>query len=159
MDELMDSYSQTKLKEQAEDRTNDAIKRAEFAENAHENGLGEHWELIEKHTVLEGSLRDHIDRLISLSSATWQKDNAVLSRALTTGGLGQLLGSQGELLADEDRATRGHVEKLRAMELEAYSLRKMLKEAGVKVDAAQINGCSQDVGPLRKDLAMRDAEL
>ncbi|KAG8959406.1 Negative regulator of mitotic exit, partial [Tulasnella sp. 419] len=282
MDELVDSYtSQTRLKEQAEDRANDAVKRAEFAENAHEKVLREHSELIEKHALLEGSLRDHIDRLLSLSSATQQKDadNAALSRlveeltlsrdqhqraweqaqaallaaaaradeidaqwsrgkeqisqleqevndlrndletkiqeaesatsrltdvenawaksreeadayrALTTGGLGQLLDSQREMLADEDRATRGHAEKLRAMELEASSLRKMLKEAGVRVDAAQnelseykkrshgteseslvlrsqLNGLRgqltvalQDVGRLRKDLAMRDAEL
>ncbi|KAG8919659.1 Negative regulator of mitotic exit [Tulasnella sp. 418] len=227
MDELMDLYtSETKLKEQAEDRANDAIKRAELAENAHEKVLREH---SEKHTALEGSLRDPIDPLLSLSSATQQKDAdiAALSRlveeltlsrdqqqraleqaqaallaataradeidrqwsrgtermflleaevhelrseleartqetesansrlrdvenvwaksreeadalrALTTGGLGELLDSQKEMLADEDRATRGHAEKLRAMELEASSLRKMLKEAGVRVDAAQ----------------------
>ncbi|KAG8945448.1 Negative regulator of mitotic exit [Tulasnella sp. 419] len=230
MDELMDlCTSETKLKEQAEDRANDAIKRAEFAENAHEKVLREHSELIEKHTVLEGSLRDPIDPLLSPSSATQQKDAdiAALSRlveeltlsrdqqqraweqaqaallaataradeidrqwsrgtermflleaevhelrseleariqeaesaisrltdvenawaksreeanalrALTTGGLGELLDSQKEILADEDRATRGHAEKLRAMGLEASSLRKMLKEAGVRVDAAQ----------------------
>ncbi|KAG8956044.1 hypothetical protein FRC03_010990 [Tulasnella sp. 419] len=42
--------------------------------------LREHSELIEKHTFLEGSLWDHIDRLISLSSVTQQKDadNAAL---------------------------------------------------------------------------------
>ncbi|KAG2096687.1 uncharacterized protein F5147DRAFT_778200 [Suillus discolor] len=33
------------------------------------------------------------------------------------------------LLADEDRLTRGHVEKIEAMDVEATSLRKMLKEA------------------------------
>ncbi|KAG8941665.1 Negative regulator of mitotic exit [Tulasnella sp. 419] len=47
-------------------------------------------------------------------------------RALANGG--QLLDSQREMLVDVDRAARGHSEKSRVMKM---------KEAGVRVDAAQ----------------------
>jgi hypothetical protein len=44
-------------------------------------------------------------------------------RALTTGSLGELLDLHHDLRADKDRLTRGHVEKVEAMEVEATSLR------------------------------------
>ncbi|KAF8632976.1 hypothetical protein AX15_001573 [Amanita polypyramis BW_CC] len=58
-------------------------------------------------------------------------------RAVTTGSLGQLLDSQQELKADEDRVVRGHSEKVQALESEARSLRSMLREATQRVDEAQ----------------------
>jgi len=282
MEELSDTLSlQLRLREHAEDRAADAMRRAEVAEESHELILREHSELHEKHLLTESSLRDHTDRVLSLSSLTQQREvehdslvaqireltasrdhhqraldqahaaldaasarteeveaqfsrarsriseleNAMMElraeldmrtqeadtaiarltdvenawtksreeadayRALTTGGLGQLLDHQKELRTDEDRATRGHSEKIRAMELEASSLRKMLKEAGTRVDAAQNDVADQrrrvqsveaegmtlrtqliglrsqlavalaDSGRLRKDLAVKDSEL
>ncbi|ODN81703.1 hypothetical protein L202_02097 [Cryptococcus amylolentus CBS 6039] len=56
--------------------------------------------------------------------------------------LGAILDSHKELRADESRLTRGHQDKLRALEVEGTSLRKMLNEAGQRVDAAE-SGVSQ----------------
>ncbi|KAL5495002.1 hypothetical protein ACEPAI_464 [Sanghuangporus weigelae] len=122
---------------------------------------------------------------------SWAKsrEEADRLRALTTGGLGELLDMHRDLKSDEDRALRGHEERLQAMELEAASLRNMLKEAGQRVDAAQqellrttnhtrdvekehhsqrtqLNGIRvqlqsvvAEAGKLRKDLAVKESEL
>lgn len=129
-------------------------------------------------------------RLADVENA-WAKsrEEADEYRAGLTGSIGKLLDTQREIQADEDRATRGHAEKQRAMEQEMSSLRKMLKEAGQRVDAAQaglaehrdrtrtaesgllalrsqVSGLRSqlavalaDSGRLRKDLASREAEL
>ena len=62
---------------------------------------------------------------------SWAKsrEEADAFRALTTGGLGELLDSHRDLKTDEDRLTRGHAEKVQALETQLTSLRKMLKEA------------------------------
>ncbi|WWD18388.1 hypothetical protein CI109_102838 [Kwoniella shandongensis] len=65
------------------------------------------------------------------------REEADSLRAVTTSRLGELLDSHKEMRADESRTTRGHQEQLRALEEEAQSLRKMLKEAGQRVDAAE----------------------
>ncbi|KAG8722745.1 Negative regulator of mitotic exit [Ceratobasidium sp. 395] len=69
----------------------------------------------------------------------WAKsrEEADAHRRATTSGLGTLLDSHRELRADEDRATRGHAEKVHAMEMELSSLRKMLKEAGNRIGESQ----------------------
>lgn len=122
---------------------------------------------------------------------SWAKsrEEADAFRALTTGGLGELLDTHRDLKADEDRASRGHLEKVRAMEMEAASLRKMLKEAGQHVDESQndlvqlrkrnrtleadqmaqrsqlvgvrtqLANAVADGGRLRRELVERDAEL
>ncbi|KAG8942444.1 hypothetical protein FRC03_003197, partial [Tulasnella sp. 419] len=77
---------------------NDAIKCAEFADNAHEKVLHELSELIEKHTVLEGSLRNHIDRLPSLSSATRQGDADNAASSWLVGEVGISIGELGNNL-------------------------------------------------------------
>ncbi|CCO36004.1 hypothetical protein BN14_10126 [Rhizoctonia solani AG-1 IB] len=48
-----------------------------------------------------------------------------------------LLDSHKELMADEDRASRGHAEKVHAMEMEISGLRKMLTEAGNRITGNQ----------------------
>lgn len=58
-------------------------------------------------------------------------------RALTTGGLGELLDSHRDMKADEDRATRGHAEKVGAMESEVVALRARLQETSSQLDEAQ----------------------
>ena len=66
-----------------------------------------------------------------------EREEADTLRALTNNSLSKLLDSHRELRSDEDRAARGHNEKLTAMEMESTSLRKMLKEAGQRVTDAQ----------------------
>lgn len=70
---------------------------------------------------------------------SWAKsrEEADAFRALTTGSLGELLDSHRLLKADEDRMTRGHAEKIQAVESEVQSLRVMLKEAGQRLEESQ----------------------
>lgn len=65
------------------------------------------------------------------------REEADALRAVTTSRLGEILDSHKEMRADETRAARGHQEQLQALEEEGKSLRKMLKEAGQRVDAAE----------------------
>jgi chromosome segregation ATPase len=129
-------------------------------------------------------------RLAEVENA-WAKsrEEADAFRALTTGSLGELLDSHRELRADEDRLTRGHAEKVEAMEVEAASLRKMLKEATQQLEQvqrdvseerrrvrqteseqtflrsqivglrAQLSSSVLEQGRLRKDLAEKDDDL
>ncbi|KAJ6604468.1 hypothetical protein DFH09DRAFT_1018615 [Mycena vulgaris] len=122
---------------------------------------------------------------------SWAKsrEEADAFRALTTGSLGELLDSHRDLKTDEDRVARGHAEKTQAMETEAASLRKMLKEATQQADQAQLlvaeerrrvreheteqsmlrsqlvglraqlSNALVDIGRAKKDLAERDAQL
>ncbi|KAJ7431841.1 hypothetical protein B0H11DRAFT_2128705 [Mycena galericulata] len=122
---------------------------------------------------------------------SWAKsrEEADAFRALTTGGLGELLDSHRDLKTDEDRLARGHAEKMQAMETEAASLRKMLKESTQQADQAQVQLAEErrrvrehesehsslrsqlvglraqlsnalaDVGRAKKDLADREAQL
>ncbi|KAJ6574924.1 hypothetical protein B0H19DRAFT_933668 [Mycena capillaripes] len=122
---------------------------------------------------------------------SWAKsrEEADAFRALTTGGLGELLDSHRELKTDEDRMARGHAEKTQAMETEAASLRKMLKEATQQVDQSQaqladerrrvrehetehsllrsqmvalrnqLSNALADLGRAKKDFAQREAQL
>jgi chromosome segregation ATPase len=72
---------------------------------------------------------------------SWAKsrEEADAFRALTTGGLGELLDSHRDLKADEDRLARGHAEKVQVIEMETTSLRNMLKDATQRMDEAQTN--------------------
>ncbi|KDQ63357.1 hypothetical protein JAAARDRAFT_375900 [Jaapia argillacea MUCL 33604] len=280
--ELSDSLAlQTTLLEQAEAHAADSSKRADALEEAHDRTARAHAELQERHTTLEGSLRDHANRLLTQTSLlerkeadhlrlqsqvdeltqsrdqhiraleqtrdaleaastraeevdsqykrtteqisqmeadladlrgeletrsseveslrgrlaetenAWAKsrEEADTYRALTTGSIGELLDSHRDLKSDEERATRGHAEKVQAMEGEAESLRVMLKESGQKLreahdelsqerrratDAegselslrsqivglrARLSNSLVETGRLRKDLAVKDAEL
>ncbi|KAI0361372.1 hypothetical protein OH77DRAFT_1417617 [Trametes cingulata] len=70
---------------------------------------------------------------------SWAKsrEEADKFRAVTTGSLGKLLDSHHELRTDEDRLTRGHQEKLNALQAEIASLRDMLKDASHRAEEAQ----------------------
>jgi chromosome segregation ATPase len=78
------------------------------------------------------------ERLADVETAyAKSREEADSLRTITTGRLGELLDSHKEMRSDESRATRGHQEQLRALDEEGKSLRKMLKEAGQRVDAAE----------------------
>ncbi|EJD51777.1 hypothetical protein AURDEDRAFT_111391 [Auricularia subglabra TFB-10046 SS5] len=220
---------QTRLREQAEARASDALRRADSLEEAHDRIRREHDELRERHDVHATTVRDQSERLVEQSSITQQltaehgaaqalieelrvsrdehvsaleqaqkaltaaaqrsdemeahwarardevarlqaevhelrgeleqritdaesaaarleevennwakeREEADSLRALTNNSLTKLLDSHRDLRADEDRASRGHSERLTAMEMESTSLRKMLKEAGQRVTEAQ----------------------
>lgn len=117
------------------------------------------------------------------------REEADALRALTTGNLGEMLDMHREMAQDEDRATRGHEEKLRAMEEQTLSLQKMVKEAGTRVEEAQqelitarkriqslegsqlsfrtqasgvrnqLQELVSEVGTLRKELSTKEAQL
>lgn len=110
-------------------------------------------------------------------------------RALTTSSLGELLDFHRDLKSDEERAVRGHVEKVAAMEMEISQIRKMLKDATVGLDEAgvelttqrqlvregeaeqlslrsqitglrtQLSNALGDGGRLRRDLIAKESEL
>lgn len=117
------------------------------------------------------------------------REEANAFRALTTGGLGKLLDSHRDLKSDEDRLSRGHAEKVNALETEVASLRTMLQDATRVAETAQadlsderrkirdteveamalrsqivglrtqLSSALADSGRLRKDLAVKDAEM
>lgn len=117
------------------------------------------------------------------------REEADAFRALTTGSLGKLLDSHRDLQSDEDRLARGHAEKLVALESEVNALRTILKETTRRADdtqseltqerrklhelevdnlalrsqivglRTQLSSALADSGRLRKDLAVKDAEL
>ena len=70
---------------------------------------------------------------------SWAKsrEEADSFRALTTGSLGELLDTHRDLKADEDRLTRGHAEKVEAVEQETASLRTMVNDVAQKLEEAQ----------------------
>ena len=130
------------------------------------------------------------ERLRDVENA-WSKsrEEADTLRALTTGSLGQLLDYHRDLQADEERAGRVQAEKAKVVELEAASLRTLLRDANQKIDEiqaelshqrgrnraletdhsslrnqvsslrAQVSTVNADSVRLRKDLSDREAEI
>ncbi|KZT35634.1 hypothetical protein SISSUDRAFT_990233 [Sistotremastrum suecicum HHB10207 ss-3] len=272
---------QTRLREQAELKADETSRRADTLEDAHQERSRAHDDLSKQHSVLQASLRDHEDRLITQTSLSeqlsaeqrvarsqievlttsrdqhvraleqaqaalsaansraeetdqqwrnasqrvaqlelelaetkadlesrivevesanarltdvenaWTKsrEEADSFRALTTGGLGELLDYHRDLRADEDRATRGHDEKVQALSDELTSLRNMLKDVrdreadsrgSLEAQRSRAQNLEQehmslqaqlvglrnqlsealtDSGNLRRELQSRDAEL
>ncbi|KAK4684618.1 hypothetical protein P7C73_g5552, partial [Tremellales sp. Uapishka_1] len=98
-------------------------------------------ELADTKSELDARSRDAelaTERLAEVENAyAKSREEADSLRSVTTSRLGEILDSHKEMRADEGRATRGHQEQLRALEEEGKSLRKMLKEAGQRVDTAE----------------------
>jgi len=129
-------------------------------------------------------------RLTDVENA-WAKsrEEADAFRALTTTGLGELLDTHRDLKTDEDRVTRGHAERVQAMDAEVASLRAMLKDATNRLEdshgelanerrkareseaealglrtqitglRAQLSNAVAESGRARQDLATRESEL
>jgi chromosome segregation ATPase len=71
------------------------------------------------------------------TSHAQSREEAESLRSVTTGRLGQLLESHKTRGMEQATSTRGHLDQVRALEEEGSSLRKMLREAGQRVDAAE----------------------
>lgn len=129
-------------------------------------------------------------RLTNAENAwTKSREEADAFRALTTTGLGELLDAHRDLKTEEDRFTRGHAERVQAMEAEVASLRVMLKDATKRLEdshgelanerrkaresgtealglqtqvaglRAQFSNARAESGRARQDLALRESEL
>lgn len=98
-------------------------------------------ELAETKLDLETKTRDAEtarERIAEVENAyAKSREEADSLRNVTTSHLGELLESHKSLRADDTRAVRGHQDQVRALEEEGNSLRRMLKEAGQRLDAAE----------------------
>ncbi|KAI4528977.1 hypothetical protein K525DRAFT_230095 [Schizophyllum commune Loenen D] len=89
------------------------------------------------------------------------REEADRFRALTTTNLGQLLDLHRDMKADEDRYTKGHGEKVNAMQMEIEQLRVMMKEASDRHGDAQrkLSEERQRVRELEKETSQLRAQL
>ncbi|KAI0706123.1 hypothetical protein BC835DRAFT_1425968 [Cytidiella melzeri] len=183
--------------EQAQTAVKASSSRAEQLEEQYQRARDQMGQMEADLAELRGELESRSTEVeavrIRLADAenSWAKsrEEADAFRALTTGGLGKLLDSHRDLKSDEDRLTRGHVEKVNALESELGSLRTMLQETSRRTEnakadlaeerrkmrdneveamalrsqivglRAQLSSALAESGRLRKDLALRDAEM
>jgi chromosome segregation ATPase len=120
-------------------------------------------ELQEATQLAEGRLREVESATARLAevedSHAKSREEAESLRTVTTGRLGQLLESHKTRGVDQAKSTRGHQEQVRALEEEGSSLRKMLREAGQRVDAAE-SGVSNHRDRARElELALRSVKV
>lgn len=135
--------------------------RSEEVDASHQRARGQVSQLEVELAELRGELEARTSEVESLRirlaevENSWAKsrEEADAFRALTTGSLGELLDSHRDLQADEDRHARAHAEKVEAMEMEAVSLRKMLKEVTQRLEEAQ-----NELGEERRRVRDSDSE-
>ena len=98
-------------------------------------------ELAEVRHELEARTREAqaaSERLAEVEAAHSQtREEAESLRTVTTSRLGELLDSHRSLREDTSRGQREHEAQIRALEEEGNALRKMLREAGQRLDAAE----------------------
>lgn len=98
-------------------------------------------ELTDARSEIENRTRDaelSAERLAEVEIAyTRSREEAESLRQVTTSRLGELLESHKEIKAGETRGLKGHQEQMRALEEESKSLRKMLREAGQRLEDAE----------------------
>nr|GAT47851.1 cell polarity protein [Mycena chlorophos] len=198
VDELLTSRDQhLRALEQARAALTATSSRAEEVDAQHSRAREQigtlEADLIDLRAELEArnAEADTLRSRLTEAENSWSKsrEEADAFRALTTGGLGELLDSHRDLKSDEERLSRGHAEKTQAMEAESASLRQMLKEATQRADQSQAQLADErrrvreyeteqsslrsqivavrvqllnaiaDAGRLKKDLTERDAQL
>lgn len=198
LDELLLSREQhVRALEQAQGALQKATSRAAEVDEQNQRAreqIGQYeTELAEVRGDLEakGSELDAVRVRLMGAENGWAKsrEEADAFRALTTTGLGELLDVHRDLKTDEDRITRGHGERLQAMEAEVASLRVMLKDATKRLEdshgelaterrkaregetealglhtqitglRAQLSNALAESGRARQDLTSRESEL
>ena len=197
-DELSLSREQhVRALEQARSALQTASSRAEEVDDKYKHAREQIGQLQSDIAELRGELEQRNGeaenarvRIVELEDA-WAKsrEEADHFRAVTTGSLGELLDTHRDLKSDEDRAARGHAEKVHAMEAEITRIRDMLKDTGHRADdiqsdlsrerqkvrdleldslalrsqmvglRAQLSSALADGGRLRKELAVKEVEL
>ncbi len=198
LDELLHSRDQhVRALEQAQSALQKATSRAaevdELSQRTRER-IGQYeTELSEARGELEARMSELEAVRLRLTDAEngWAKsrEEADVFRALTTTSLGELLDTHRDLKTDEDRITRGHTERVQALEAEVASLRAMLKDATNRLEdshgelanvrrkaresetealglrtqitglRAQLSNTLAESGRARQDLASRESEL
>ncbi|KIY51211.1 hypothetical protein FISHEDRAFT_37425, partial [Fistulina hepatica ATCC 64428] len=183
--------------EQARDALHAATSRADDVDKAYRQADEQMRTLEGDMAELRGELEQRTTevenarvRLTDLENAwTQSREEADHFRALTTGGLGELLDVHRDMRSDEDRFAKVHTEKIHAMENEVASERSSAKEAIQRHESSQrqlaeerrrvraleheqsalrsqivglrcqISNIMADAGELRKDLADRETSL
>ncbi|KAJ4484910.1 hypothetical protein C8J55DRAFT_452826 [Lentinula edodes] len=146
VDDLTRSQDQhIRALEQARDALQAAASRADEADEQYQHAR----ERINNFEAELADLRGEVEARTSEVESTrarlaevenmWAKsrEEADSLRTMTTGSLGELLDSHRDLRSDEDRLTRGHVERMEAVEEESASLRQLLKDANQRVEESQ----------------------
>jgi chromosome segregation ATPase len=198
VEELLLSRDQhVRALEQAQSALQKATSRAsevdDESQRAREQIVQYEAELAEARGELEAKVSELESIRLRLTNAenSWAKsrEEADAFRALTTTGLGELIDTHRDLKTDEDRLTRGHAERVQAMESEVASLRVMLKDATKQLEDAhgelmherrkaresetealglrtqitglrsQLSNALAESGRARQDLASRESEL
>jgi chromosome segregation ATPase len=196
-DLLLSRDQHVRALEQAQSALQKATSRArevdEENQRAREQIVQYETDLAEVRFELEAKMSELEAIRLRLTEAenAWAKsrEEADAFRALTTTGLGELLDTHRDLKTDEDRLTRGHVERVQALEAEVASLRAMLKDATKRLEdshgeltherrkaresemeavglrtqitgvRAQLSNALAESGRARQDLALRESEL
>jgi chromosome segregation ATPase len=194
---LLSREQHVRALEQAQSALQKATSRAaevdEQSQQTREQIAQYETELAEARGDLETKVSELESVRLRLTEAenAWAKsrEEADAFRALTTTGLGELLDTHRDLKTDEDRITRGHAERVQALEAEVVSLRGMLKDTTNRLEdshgelanerrkaresetealglrtqisglRAQLTNAQTESGRARQDLALRESEL
>jgi chromosome segregation ATPase len=139
---LLSREQHVRALEQAQSAMQKATSRANEVDEQTQRTREQVVQYVAELSDLRGELEARISELESLrmlltdAENAWAKsrEEADAFRALTTTGLGELLDTHRDLKTDEDRLTRGHVERVQAMEAEVVSLRVMLRDATKRLE-------------------------
>lgn len=138
LDELMSTREQhIRTLEQANSAVKASASRADELDEQYQRARDQISQLETDLADLRGELEarntevDSTRARLQEAENSWAKsrEEADAFRALTTGSLGKLLDSHRDMQSDEDRASRGHAEKINILEGEIGALRSMLKDA------------------------------
>ncbi len=187
LDELLLSRDQhVRALEQAQSALQKATSRASEVDEQSQRARKQVGQYEGELAELRGELET---RTAELEAVRLRLTNAENAWTLTTTGLGELLDAHRDLKTEEDRFTRGHAERVQAMEAEVASLRVMLKDATKRLEdshgelanerrkarenetealglqtqisglRSQLSNALSESGRARQDLTLRESEL